>query len=323
VLNTRLRQLRKLEEMEIRREDAALRAEQGALEALLASPAAQLAKMSESLAETREAFGPGSRWGGRRTELAGPPQDAPEIAVDAFVVREPLTVVLSEKGWIRALKGRLETLEGVKFKEGDEAAFVVRCDTTDKLVALASDGRAFTLEAHKLPGGRGAGEPIRLMIELSEEHDIVALFAHDPQGRRLIASSDGYGFIAPETELLTARKAGRQVLNVTDGARAAAATPVAGDHVAVIGENRKLLIFGLEELPEMARGKGVRLQTLREGGLGDVATFAAEAGFAWIDSAGRVRPLADWREYVGRRAGAGKATPKGFSRSGRFNDGPI
>lgn len=321
ILNTRLRALRKLEEMELRREDAALRAEQAGLQALLANDGAQWDRIASDLAGRRAAFGPDTPFGRRRSTLGtAAAREATPISVEAFVTREPITVVLSQKGWIRALKGRLDDLDGVKFKEGDDAAFVVRCDTTDKLLAFASDGRAFTFEAHKLPGGRGHGEPIRLLIELGEEHDIIALFAHESGARRLVASSDGYGFIAPEVEMLAQKRSGKQVLNLTDDARAKAAVPVRGDRVGSIGENRKLLVFALEELPEMGRGKGVRLQAFSEGGLSDVNVFTATDGLIWIDSAGRSRATPEWESHVGKRASAGKPAPKGFSRSGRFND---
>jgi topoisomerase-4 subunit A len=320
ILNTRLRALRKLEEMEIRREEAALKAEQAGLQALLASDSAQWDKLATDLGERRKHFSPDTEFGRRRTSLGDAPVDTGPIAVEAFVTKEPVTVVLSQKGWIRALKGRLDDLEGVKFKDGDDAAFVVRCDTTDKLLAFASDGRAFTLEAHKLPGGRGAGEPIRLILELGEDHDIIALFAYDEGGKRLVASSDGYGFMVQESDMLAQKRGGKQVLNLADDARAVVATPVRGDRVASVGENRKILVFPLEELPEMARGKGVRLQAFKEGGLADVTVFASSDGLSWTDSAARVRLVPEWQELEGRRAGAGKPAPKGFSRSGRFND---
>jgi topoisomerase-4 subunit A len=235
------------------------------------------------------------------------------------VAREPVTVVLSERGWIRALRGHVGDLEATKFKEGDHAAFAVHAHTTDRIIFFATDGRAFTLEAHRLPGGRGAGEPIRLMIDLEESHAIVAMFAYAEGAKRFVASEDGYGFIVPEDELLSTRKAGKQALNVADS-RARAAAPVIGDRVAVVGENRKLLIFKLDELPEMARGRGVKLQSYHDGGLSDVCTFSAQEGLAWIDSAGRVRTVPEWRDHVGKRGQSGRVAPRGFSRSGKFKD---
>ncbi|MFZ4068818.1 MAG: DNA topoisomerase IV subunit A [Caulobacterales bacterium] len=316
ILNTRLRQLRKLEEMEIKREDAALKKEQAGLTALLASPAKQWAKISETLAKVKEQFGPANPWGKRRSTLTLAPEIA-EMTVDAFVVREPITVVLSQKGWIRALKGHVEDLATVKFRDGDELAFAVACETTDKIIAFASDGRAFTLSGDKLPGGRGLGEPIRLMIELAEETEIIAMFPHDPNARRLLASADGYGFIVSEVELIAAKKAGKQVLN----GQALVCEPAAGDRIAVIGDNRKLLIFSADELPEMPRGKGVKLQSYQKGGLADAIMFDAKEGLAWIDGAGRTRAVAEWKDYLAKRAGAGFVAPKGFSRNGKFRGG--
>ncbi|MGE0045848.1 MAG: DNA gyrase C-terminal beta-propeller domain-containing protein [Hyphomonadaceae bacterium] len=213
----------------------------------------------------------------------------------------------------------MDDLEATKFKEGDHPAFAVHAQTTDKIIFFASDGRAFTIEAHKLPGGRGAGEPIRLMIELEETHAIIAVFAFEEGAKRFVASDDGYGFIVAQEELLSARKAGKQVLN-PGGGKARVAAPADGDRVAVIGENRKLLIFKRDELPEMARGRGVKLQGYQKGGLSDAIMFAAADGLNWIDSAGRVRAVPEWKEHVGKRASAGRVAPRGFSRSGRFRD---
>ncbi|MDX2238160.1 MAG: DNA topoisomerase IV subunit A [Hyphomonadaceae bacterium] len=316
ILNTRLRQLRKLEEMELRREDEKLREEQKDLLALLADAKKQWRRIAGELKETRKLFAPETKLGRRRATFGAVDEQSAEISVEAFIVREPVTVVLSEKGWVRTLKGHVTDLESTKFKEGDGPAFVFHAQTTDKIIAIASDGRAFTLDAHKLPGGRGAGEPIRLMIDLDEDHEIVALFAHTPGAKRVMASLDGYGFIAPEEDMLSARKAGKQVM--TAPTRAVAA--LEGDQLAVIGENRKLLIFDLSELPEMPRGRGVKLQSYQTGGLADVAVFDKAAGLFWVDSAGRQRAVPDWKEFRGKRASSGRMAPRGFSRSGRFHD---
>ena len=232
-------------------------------------------------------------------------------------MREPITVVLSEKGWIRALKGHTDDLASLKFKEGDAARFVVKAETTDKLIAFAADGRAFTLGGDKLPGGRGMGEPIRLMIELAENTAIIDLFTLAPGAKRLLASTDGYGFVVAEDELIATKRAGKQVLNVAEG-EALVCARIAGDQVAVIGENRKILVFPLAELPEMPRGKGVKLQTYKDGGLADAITFAAADGLAWVDASGRNRVIAEWRDYIGKRAAAGLMAPRGFARSGKF-----
>ena len=315
ILNTRLRQLRKLEEMEIRREDAALREEQKDLQGLLEDTRKQWRRISGELRETRKLFGPGTHWGKRRTELGEAAAVAADIDVEAFIAREPVTVILSEKGWIRALKGHGD-LSNLQFKEGDHAQHVVRCETTDKLLLLASDGRAFTLDAHKLPGGRGHGEPIRLSIEMGDIDEAVALFVYEEGAKRLVASHEGYGFIVPESEMLATKRSGKQVLN----GRAMQAAKVEGDQVAVIGERKKLLIFPLADLPEMNRGKGVKLQSYHDRGLADVKVFSKDEGLSWEDSAGRIRAVPEWKEYRGKRGGAGKIAPKGFSRSGRFSD---
>jgi topoisomerase IV subunit A len=316
ILNTRLRQLRKLEEMEIRREDAALREEQKDLQGLLEDTRKQWRKVASELKETRKLFGPGTSWGKRRTELGEAAAGASEIDVEAFVAREPVTIVLSEKGWIRALKGHLGDLTEIKYKEGDGPQHIVQCETTDKLLLFASDGRAFTLDAHKLPGGRGHGEPIRLSIELGDIDEAVALFVYEEGAKRLVASHEGYGFVVPESEMLATKRSGKQVLN----GRAMQAAKVEGDQVAVIGERKKLLIFPLADLPEMNRGKGVKLQSYHDRGLADVKVFSKEEGLTWEDSAGRIRAVPEWKEYRGKRGGAGKVAPKGFSRSGRFSD---
>jgi topoisomerase-4 subunit A len=315
ILNTRLRQLRKLEEMEIRREDAALREEQKDLQGLLEDTRKQWRRIAGELKETRKLFGPGTHWGKRRTELGEAAPVAADLDVEAFVAREPVTVILSEKGWIRALKGHGD-LANLQFKEGDHAQHVVRCQTTDKLLLLASDGRAFTLDAHKLPGGRGHGEPIRLSVDMADIDEAVALFVYEDGAKRLVASHEGYGFVVAESDMLATKRSGKQVLN----GRAMQAAKVEGDQVAVIGERKKLLIFPLLELPEMSRGKGVKLQSYHDRGLADVKVFAKDEGLSWEDSAGRVRAVAEWKDYRGKRGGAGKLAPKGFSRSGRFSD---
>jgi len=316
ILNTRLRQLRKLEEMEIRREDAALREEQKDLQGLLEDTRKQWRRIAGELKETRKLFGPGTSWGKRRTDLGQAAAVAAEIDVEAFVTREPITVVLSEKGWMRALKGHLSDLTDIKYKEGDGPQHIVQCETTDKLLLFASDGRAFTLDAHKLPGGRGHGEPIRLSIELGDIDEAVALFKYEEGSKRLVASNEGYGFIVPESEMLASKRSGKQILN----GRAMAAAKVEGDQVAVIGQRKKLLIFPLSELPEMTRGKGVKLQSYHDKGLADVKVFDKNEGLTWEDSAGRIRAVPEWKDYRGKRGAAGKLAPKGFSRSGRFSD---
>jgi topoisomerase-4 subunit A len=223
-------------------------------------------------------------------------------------------------GWIRAMKGHLAPDADIKFKDGDKPRFFLHAETTDRLLMFASNGRMFTLGVAGLPGGRGMGEPVRLMIDLPNEAQMLALFVHVPGGRLLVASQAGDGFILPEDEAVAQTRAGRQVLNVKDGVRAAVCRPVTGDHVAVVGENRKVLIFPTAELSEMGRGKGVRLQKYKDGGLSDAVTFDLSDGLSWKDPAGRTRTVtgAELAEWVGARASAGRMAPRGFPRENRF-----
>ena len=317
ILNTRLRQLAKLEEMELRREHAELAEERDGLLKMLASDRAQWRLVGVGLKDVRAILGPDTNHGKRRSIFDAAPVVDAEADMEAMIVREPITVILSERGWIRAAKGKVEDPSELKFKEGDKLGFIVAAETTDKLLIFASDGRFFTIGCDKLPGARGHGEPLRLMLDLDDKTDIIDIFPHKPGTKRVIASKEGYGFILPEEEAVSFRRAGKQVLNA--GAKGAAfAMPMSGDHFGVIGDNGKILIFPLSELPEMPRGKGVKLQTYREGGLRDGVIFNAEEGATWIDTAGRTRVWGEWREWLGRRAAAGKLAPKGFPTSKRF-----
>jgi len=314
ILNTRLRQLARLEEMEIRREHAELAEERDGIQSMLASEARQWKLVGAGLAAMRDVIGTGTAVGRRRSDFAEPPAIDVEAASEAFIAREPITVILSEKGWIRAAKGKVDDPSELKFKEGDRLGFLVPAETTDKLLIFASDGRFFTLECGKLPSARGHGEPLRLMVDLDDKVKIVDVFPHKAGRRRLLASAEGYGFVLPEDEALAFRRAGKQVLN---GA-AQACLELTGDHLAVVGDNGKILVFPIEELPEMPRGKGVKLQSYREGGLRDAMVFKAESGAGWIDAGGRNRDWPDWREWMGKRAGSGKAAPRGFPVTKRF-----
>lgn len=318
ILNMRLRSLRKLEEMEIKKEYSELEARKAKLEALIKSPKKQWNEVARGLKDARKVFAPDTELGRRRSTFDQAPELDAAVAMEALITREPLTVVLSEQGWIRALKGHQQDLSKVKFKDGDSLALSAEIETTDKLVLLARDGRAFTLSADKLPGGRGQGEPIRLHIELEEDTGILALFPYAKGTKRLLASSNGYGFIVTDDDLLSTRKAGKRVMTCAAGAEVALVKPAIGDRVAVLGQNRKLLIFDATELPEMPRGKGIKLQTFRQGGLQDAKLFSASEGFSVIDSAGRNRAFPEWQEFEAKRASAGKLTPKGFPRSGGF-----
>jgi topoisomerase IV subunit A len=320
ILNMRLRNLRRLEEMEIRSEDRNLRSERKALTALIASETAQWSKVADEIKELRAKVGPGTPLGKRRTRFAQAPEHDETAIEEALVVREPITIVVSQKGWIRALRGTLTDLSGISFKSDDRLRFVFPAETTSKCLVFASNGRFFTLDAAKLPGGRGHGEPIRLFIDLEQEADLVGALRYEGGRRFLIASEQGRGFIVSEDDCLANTRKGKQVLNVNLPDRGKAIVIVEGEWVATIGANRKMLVFPLDQIPEMGRGAGVRLQRYKEGGFSDIKTFAAEAGLQWTDAAGRVfsltlRELADWR---GNRADAGRLAPKGFPRSNKF-----
>jgi topoisomerase-4 subunit A len=319
ILNMRLRSLRRLEEMELRRERDALQQERASLDDLISDEALQWAKISEQLRATRKAFGKDYAGGARRTAfaIAGEVEDVP---LEAMIEREPVTVVCSKMGWIRALSGHVAVDKPLKYKDGDEGRFVFHAQTTDKLIVFGSNGRFYTLLADNLPGGRGMGEPLRLMVDLPNDVEIVDFFIHDPSVKRLVASTAGDGFVVPETEIVAQTRSGRQVLNVKDDVKALLSCPVVGDHVACVGENRKVLVFAIDELPEMGRGKGVRLQKYKDGGLSDATTFYQEAGLSWKDPAGRNRVVeaAELVEWMGKRASAGRMAPRGFPRDNCF-----
>ncbi|WP_091738179.1 DNA topoisomerase IV subunit A [Phenylobacterium immobile] len=317
ILNTRLRQLAKLEEMELRREHATLAEERDGILAMLGSDKAQWKLVAVGLKDVRKVLGPETALGKRRSDLADAPEVDADAAIEAMIVREPITVILSERGWIRAAKGKVEDPSELKFKEGDKLAFLVPAETTDKLMIFASDGRFFTLPCDKLPSARGHGEPVRLMLDLDDKVGIIDVFPHRPGAKRILASRDGYGFILPEDEAISFRRAGKQVLN--PGPKGAAISlALHGDHLAVVGDNGKILIFPADELPEMPRGKGVKLQGYREGGLRDAVVFLGDEGATWIDAAGRTRVWTEWREWLGKRAASGKTAPRGFPATKRF-----
>ncbi|MBC9175408.1 DNA topoisomerase IV subunit A [Pseudoroseomonas ludipueritiae] len=318
ILNMRLRALRKLEEMEIRKEHKKLSTEQKSLQALLASETKRWNRIADEIAATREKFGEGTEIGRRRTTL-----DAAPVAVvideRAFVEKEPITVILSEKGWIRALKGHVPPENEQKFKEGDRLRFFLHAQTTDRLCLFATNGKCFTLKADALPRGRGDGQPVRLMLDLGNEDDVVTLFVWQEGVKHLVASTDGRGFIVKSEDLVAEKRTGKQVLVVESGQEAACLIPADGDTVAVIGENRKLLVFPLEQLPEMTRGRGVALQGYRDGGMADVKVFQATAGLSWKVGE-RVRLETDLTAWRGNRAGAGKQPPHGFPKNNRFGE---
>ncbi len=318
ILNLRLRALRKLEEMEIRGEHKRLKEEREDLISLLGSPRKQWAKVSKDLKDAREAFDPATDLGRRRASFGEAADIDIAAALEASRPKEPVTVVLSQQGWIRGMRGHGVDPDTVKFKEGDGLHFLEEVMTTDRLVFMSSDGRAFILAADRLPGGRGHGEPIRLSIELEDNVGIVAMFRFDPERKRVMASSTGYGFVVPEAELESNRKAGKQIVNVGDG-ELLVACPVEGDMLAVVGTNRKLLIFPVRDLPEMPRGKGNKLQSYSKGAeLADVMTFDKRDGLI-VRTGDRFRSFEEWKDWRGQRAQAGKIVPKGFPRGGTFS----
>ncbi len=319
ILNMRLRNLRKLEEMELRAERDRLVEEQAGLNALIADGALQWERVAGEIREIRTKFGRSAPGGARRTEIAEAPQ-VEEITPEAMIEREPVTVICSEKGWIRALRGHLDLAAEQKFKDGDGPRFAFHAETTDKLLLAASGGRVFTLDVHKLPGGRGMGEPVRLMVDLPNDEAMVALRIHRPGARLLLASSAGDGFLAPEDDLIAQTRAGRQAMNLRDGARLKVFAPAEGDHVAVQGMNNKLLIFPLSDLPEMARGKGVRLQKYKDadGALHEAFVFTLAEGLNWRESGGRKRTEAAVADWIGARASAGRMAPRGFPKPPHF-----
>ena len=323
ILNMRLRNLRKLEEMEIRAEDKALREERTKLKALIASPAQQWKTISGQIKEIREKFGPKTAIGKRRTTFGIAPAHDEAAIEEAMVVREPITVVVSDKGWIRALRGHVSDLSGVTFKSDDALKFAFPTETTAKVLIFASNGKFYTLDASKLPGGRGHGEPVRLYFDIEQDADVVAAMAFQGGRKFLVASYGGNGFIVPEDEVLGTTRKGKQVLNLKAPDKAAALTTIDGEMVASIGANRKMVIFKIDEIPEMTRGRGVRLQKYKEKGLSDVTTFKADDGLTWTDSAGRTQTLTmkDLKDWRGKRADAGRIA-QGLPKNNKFRGTP-
>jgi topoisomerase-4 subunit A len=320
ILNMRLRALRRLEEMEIRGEHQSLSKEQKGLQSLLKSETGQWDRIADEIRAVKEKFSKKTPLGRRRTDFA----EAPEIDVEqeqAMIEKEPVTVVCSEKGWIRAMKGHLEDFSSLAYKDGDRGQFAFHAMSSDRVMLFSSSGKFFTLDVAKLPGGRGHGEPVRLICDLDAADSIVGLFVHVPGTRRLLASSEGDGFIVSEEECLANTRKGKQVLNVKAPVEAAVCVMVPEDatHIAAIGENRKMLIFRRDEVPDMARGKGVRLQRYKDGGLSDARAFRLRDGLNWTDSSGRNFTVTDLKEWIGERAQAGRLPPKGFPLRNKFS----
>ena len=319
ILNMRLRSLRRLEETEIKTEHKRLSEEQTELARLVKEPKRQLAVLAAEVKDIDAKFGAATVLGKRRTDFASAPEASMAATLVIPVERELITVICSEMGWIRVLKGHATETDGdIKYKEGDRGRFRLLAQTTDKLCLFATNGRFYTLACDKLPSGRGHGEPLRLMIELGNDEEIAALFVHQPGRKQVVAASDGRGFIVFEDEVIAQTRAGKRVLNVRDGVTGRACTPVDGDTVAVIGENRKLVVFPTSELPEMIRGRGVRLQRYRDGALSDLTTFNRAAGLTWT-AGDRTRTETDLSPWLTTRGKAGRLPPKGFPKSNRFS----
>jgi topoisomerase-4 subunit A len=319
ILNMRLRSLRRLEEMELVAERDRLMEERAGLEDLLESEDLQWSRISDQLKETKKAFGKDYPGGARRTDFAEA-TSVEDVPIEAMIEREPITVVCSQMGWIRAMTGHIDLARELKFKDGDGPRFTFHAETTDRLLVAASNGRFYTMQASVLPGGRGMGEPLRLQVDLPNEAEILDILVHKPGRKLLVASSAGDGFVVPEDEVVAQTRAGKQVLNVRGDVAARIVRPVEGDAVAVVGENRKVLVFPLDELPEMGRGKGVRLQKYKDGGLSDAKTFTLGEGLAWRDPAGRTRTVErpELDEWIAKRASAGRMAPRGFPRDNKF-----
>ena len=327
ILNMRLRSLRRLEEMELIAERDALMEERAGIEDLLDDEGLQWKRIAEQLRDTRKQFGKDSPGGARRTTFAEAGVVA-DVPLEAMIAREPITVVCSQMGWIRAMTGHIPLDRDMKFKDGDSARFAFHAETTDRLLVFGSNGRFYTVQSSALPGGRGMGEPLRLMIDLPNEVQIVDILIHQPGGKLLVASGEGDGFVVPEDDVIAQTRAGRQVLNVKDGV-AKVVRRVSGDHVAVVSENGRFLVFALEDLPEMGRGKGVRLQKYKkvfgrqgtlelDGGLSDVTTFEWALGLSWTMGGGKTRTENDMTEWKAARGGVGKRAPHGFPKDNKF-----
>ncbi|WP_407966157.1 DNA topoisomerase IV subunit A [Bartonella sp. C271] len=321
ILNMRLRSLRKLEEFQIRKEFESLKIEKEKLQNLLASNIKQWKIIAEEITRVRKIFGPETFLGKRRTTFEDAPRHDVNDIHQAMIEKEPVTIVISEKGWMRALKGHLNDYKTLSFKEGDCLKLAFSAFTTDKIIVISTGGKFFTISANILPGGRGHGEPIRILVDMDNEHNILTAFVYNTQRKRLLISSYGNGFIVSETDIIANTRKGKQVMNVKSPDSLKLCIPVEGDHIAIVGENRKMLIFSIEQIPEISRGKGVRLQRYKNGVVVDAKTFTLSEGLSWQDTAERSfnRQADELIEWMGTRAGAGRLVPKGFPKSGKFS----
>ena len=316
ILNMKLRNLRKLDEAQINDEHSDLLAEKEALEILQNNEDKRWAAIAEEIKRTKEKYGKRTALGRRRTEFAEAPADI-EVPLEAMIEKEPITVILSQKGWIRALKGYIDLKEEFKFKDDDALAFAIHAQTTDKIVILDNKGKFFSISANDIPSGRGFGQPLRLMIDLANNDEVVAMFVYEPKASYLIASDKAYGFIVDENHVLAQTRQGRKIMNVTDGENIKFCLKMTGDYVAIVGENRRLLVFKAEEIPTMARGHGVLLQKYKDGAIADIQIFNGEVGFSYNRTGGicTEKELITW---LGHRAQVGKIVPFGFPKTNKF-----
>ncbi|MCH2547907.1 MAG: DNA topoisomerase IV subunit A [Alphaproteobacteria bacterium] len=319
ILNMRLRSLRRLEEIEIQSEHDKLSAEQADLQDILASEDRRWTVINDEIKDIKKRFGQATKLGERRTRMGDTPANI-NITIEAFVEKEPITILCSNMGWIRALKGHTDDVSDAKYKEGDEEGFVIQAKTTDKLLVFSSEGKFFTIACDKIPKGKGHGEPLRLMIDLGNDEDVMEMFVHEPGRKLLLASSAGKGFVVSEDDVLAQTRGGKQVLNVPPKHKAIICKSLIGDKIAVIGQNRKLLIFDVSEISEMKRGQGVALQKYKNGGMSDVKIFNGVDGLSWPQGESRTRTETDLTYWLGRRGSVGKIPPVGFPRNNKFND---
>lgn len=317
ILNMRLRSLRKLEEMEIRREHEDLIGERAGLQEIIDNDVKRWQVIADEIQIIKKKFGKNTTLGARRTDFTDAPTNQP-LDVEAFIEKEPLTILCSKKNWLRALKGHGEDLSAVKYKEGDKCKYIIKAYTTDKLLIFTSDGKFFTINCNNISGGKGFGEPLNLLVDMDQNSEIADIIIYDKNDRIIVASDKGKGFVVSSEDLVAQTRTGKQILNLSENAKALVCKKIKGDHVAVMGQNRKLLIFKLTDLPVMKRGSGVMLQRYKVGGLSDIASFNLEEGLSW-KLGDRMRLETNLSAWIGSRASAGKLPPPGFPRNNKFS----
>ena len=316
ILNMKLRNLRKLDEEQINAEHSDLLEEKAKLEILHDDESQRWKAIAEEIKKTKEKYSKKTALGRRRTEFAEAPADI-DVPVEALIEKEPITVILSQKGWIRCIKGHVDLNDDFKFKDDDALLYAIHAQTTDKIVLLDNKGKFFNVAAKDIPSGRGFGQPVRLMIDLANNDEVISMFVYEQGVNYLIASDKGYGFIVDENHLLAQTRSGRKIMNVADGENMKFCLPMTGDYVAVVGENRRLLVFKAEEIPTMARGHGVLLQKFKDGNISDIQIFKGEDGFSY-NRAGGISTEKELIGWLGHRAQIGKVVPFGFPKNNKF-----